>query len=38
LLGLTPFWADCLDAGIGFARNPNSTFGAYVCVVIAKHQ
>jgi uncharacterized protein YkwD len=38
LLGLTPFWADCLDAGIGFARNPNSTFGTYVCVIIAKHR
>ena len=37
LLGLTPFWADCKDAGVGFARNPKAKFRTYVSILIAKH-
>jgi hypothetical protein len=38
LLGIDPFWADCYDIRIGFARNSNSNYKTYYCVLIAKHK
>ena len=37
LLGLSEFWANALDIGIGFAENPDSRYQYYWSVVIAKH-
>ncbi len=37
LLGLSEFWANALDIGIGFAANPDSRYQYYWVVVIAKH-
>lgn len=37
LLGLSEFWANALDIGIGFAANPGSRYRYYWVVVIAKH-
>ena len=37
LLGLSEFWANALDIGIGFAENPGSRYRYYWVVVIAKH-
>jgi uncharacterized protein YkwD len=35
LLGINDFWANCYDAGIGYATDKNGT--PYWCVIIAKH-
>lgn len=37
LLGINPFWGECPDIGIGYAKAPDSQYGTYVCVIIAKH-
>jgi uncharacterized protein YkwD len=37
LLGILPFWSNCKDIGIGIARNPDSEYEYYTCVLIAKH-
>jgi uncharacterized protein YkwD len=38
LLGMTPFYADCRDAGIGFARASGAKFKTYVSIIIAKRR
>jgi uncharacterized protein YkwD len=38
LLGMTPFWANCYDCGIGFVRTDNPKKPTYICVIIAKHK
>jgi uncharacterized protein YkwD len=37
LLGILPFWSNCTDAGIGMARDPDSEYEYYTCVLVAKH-
>jgi uncharacterized protein YkwD len=37
LLGLTPFWAECFDIGIGFIRTDNPQKPTYICIIIARH-
>lgn len=37
LLGIEPFWSNCTDIGIGLARNPDSEYEYYMCVLVAKH-
>ncbi len=37
LLGVSDFFANALDVGIGFAVNPDSRYRCYWVVVIAKH-
>ena len=37
LLGITDFWSNCSDIGIGIAYNPNSKYKYYACFLIAKH-
>ncbi|KPK80713.1 MAG: hypothetical protein AMS27_16275 [Bacteroides sp. SM23_62_1] len=37
LLGIEPFWSNCTDVGIGIARNPDSEYEYYTCVLVAKH-
>ncbi len=37
LLGVSDFYANALDIGIGFAANPDSRYRYYWVVVIAKH-
>ena len=37
LLGIEPFWSNCTDIGIGIARNPDSEYRVYTCVLVAKH-
>lgn len=37
LLGMTDFWADCYDCGIGFVRTDDPERPTYVCIIIAKH-
>ncbi len=36
LLGMTKFWSNCKDIGIGFATNPKSRYRHYVVIIIAK--
>ncbi|MBL0910972.1 MAG: CAP domain-containing protein [Bacteroidia bacterium] len=35
LLGLESFWARCTDIGVGVAYDPASTYGYYMCIIIA---
>lgn len=37
LLGITDFWADCYDIGIGHVTSKNSDYPTYSCIIIAKH-
>ena len=37
LLGLSEFWANAPDIGIGFADDPDSQYRYYWVIVIAKH-
>jgi uncharacterized protein YkwD len=37
LLGILPFWSNCTDVGIGMARDPDSEYEYYTCVLVAKH-
>ncbi len=37
LLGIIPFWSNCADVGIGMARDPDSEYEYYTCVLVAKH-
>lgn len=37
LLGIEPFWSNCTDVGIGMARNPDSEYEYYTCILVAKH-
>ncbi len=37
LLGMTPFWANCNDSGIGFVEASGRKFPTFVSIVIAKH-
>jgi uncharacterized protein YkwD len=37
LLGILPFWSNCTDVGIGIARDPDSEYEYYTCVLVAKH-
>ena len=37
LLGIIPFWSNCKDVGIGMARDPDSEYEYYTCVLVAKH-
>ncbi len=37
LLGMTDFWANCYDCGIGFVRTDDPVRPTYVCIIIAKH-
>jgi len=37
LLGILPFWSNCKDVGIGMAQDPDSEYGFYTCVLVAKH-
>ena len=37
LLGIMPFWSNCTDVGIGIARDPESEYEYYTCVLVAKH-
>lgn len=37
LLGIEPFWSNCTDIGIGIARNPDSEYEYYTCILVAKH-
>jgi uncharacterized protein YkwD len=37
LLGIMPFWSNCMDVGIGMARDPDSEYKYYTCVLVAKH-
>lgn len=37
LLGMTAFWANCCDIGIGHAYRPKSKYKHYWCILIAKH-
>ena len=36
LLGITDFYSECADIGIGFARNPKSKYRTYMSIVIAR--
>jgi uncharacterized protein YkwD len=36
LLGITDFYAECTDIGIGFARNPKSKYRTYMSIIIAR--
>ena len=36
LLGITPFYSDCYDVGIGFVKSASAPFSSYCCVLIAK--
>ena len=36
LLGITDFYSECTDIGIGFARNPKSKYRTYMSIVIAR--
>ena len=40
LLGITEFWSNCYDIGIGFVNsediNDQSTYSTYICIIIAK--
>ncbi len=38
LLGMTDFWEDCVDIGIGFVKTNNPARPTYVCIIIAKHK
>jgi uncharacterized protein YkwD len=38
LLGMTEFYENCADIGIGFARNPKSKYKTYVSIIIAKQK
>ncbi|MBN2786891.1 MAG: CAP domain-containing protein [Paludibacteraceae bacterium] len=38
LLGLTDFWASCLDIGIGFVTTDNPQIPTYTCIIIARHR
>lgn len=38
LLGMTSFWANCYDCGIGFVRTDDPKKPTYICVIIAKHK
>lgn len=38
LLGMTSFWANCYDCGIGFVKTDNPEKSSYICVIIAKHK
>jgi uncharacterized protein YkwD len=37
LLGIMPFWSNCTDVGIGIARDQDSEYEYYTCVLVAKH-
>jgi len=37
LLGVGSWFASLVDIGIGIARNPNSNYKNYMCLIIAKH-
>ena len=37
LLGISPFWSNCYDIGIGHAQNINSRYIHYWSILIAKH-
>jgi hypothetical protein len=37
LLGMTKFWAECYDIGIGFVRTDNPEIPSYTCIIIARH-
>jgi uncharacterized protein YkwD len=37
LLGILPFWSNCTDVGIGMARDPDSEYEYYMCILVAKH-
>lgn len=37
LLGIETFWSNCTDIGIGIARDPDSEYEYYTCVLVAKH-
>ncbi len=36
LLGVTDFYAQCTDIGIGFARQPQSKYRTYMSIIIAR--
>jgi uncharacterized protein YkwD len=36
LLGLTDFYSQCTDIGIGFARNPKSQYRTYMSIIIVR--
>jgi uncharacterized protein YkwD len=38
LLGIDAFWQNCYDIGIGIARDPQTEYKNYCCIIIAKKQ
>jgi uncharacterized protein YkwD len=36
LLGITDFYSECTDIGVGFARNPKSKYRTYMSIIIAR--
>jgi uncharacterized protein YkwD len=36
LLGITDFYSECTDIGIGFARHPKSKYRTYMSIIIAR--
>ena len=36
LLGMTDFYEQCTDIGIGFARNPKSKYRTYMSIIVAR--